>query len=93
MEPMTMLALGWLLGKGGQTSGTPGFPSSGWTQWKKLPPDITTRGAALGQVIQPGAYYVEVTNGRWTLYARTAQGLGVFRLTSAKLADADKAYA
>lgn len=95
MIPLAQLAIAYFIGKqsGSAGGGLPGFPGNGWTMWKTLPPDITTRAAALSQVIVPGGYYVETTNGRWTLYARLAQGLGAYRLTAAKVAPGDQAYA
>lgn len=64
--------------------GLPGFPGSGWVMYKTLPKELVQRAGQAGQFVQPGGYYVEQTGGRWTLYARLAQGLGTFHLATDK---------
>lgn len=81
-EQLLPLAIMYFAGK---PKGLPGFPSSGWVPWTNPPAAITQRAGQAGQFVQPGGYYVEQTGGAWTLYARTAQGLGVFKLASAKV--------
>lgn len=89
MNPLAGLALLYVASKmtpgGGPVKGLPGFPGPGWTLYTKPPDVIATRGGQMGAVIAPGAFYVEQTSGRWTLYAHTAQGLGTYHLTTDKV--------
>ncbi len=87
MSPLAGLALLYLGSKvlpQANVKGLPGFPGPGWTLYKKPPDVIAQRGGLLGNVIVPGAFLVEQTGGRWTLYAHTAQGLGTYHLTTDK---------